>query len=68
MWAILEDVFTRLQYFWIVGADAIILFVWDVHAFVILPKVTVSGKDLVHLATEFVWYFLVLLVGLGVGS
>jgi len=60
--------FTGLQDFWIVGADTIILLVRDVHSFKVLPEVTMSGKDLVHSATEFVWYFPVFFVGFGIGS
>jgi len=67
-WAIFEDVFARLQDFGIIRAYAIILLVHDVHSFKVLPEVTVSGKDLVHSATEFVWYFLVFFVGFGIGS
>jgi len=67
MWAVFEDVNPRLQNLWIVGADTIILLVWDVHSFVIFPEVTVSGQDLVHSAMEFVWYLLVLFVRLGIG-
>jgi len=68
MWAILEQMLSRLQDSGIIGAYTIKLLVRDVHLFIILPEVTVSREDLVHPAVEFVWDFLVLFARFGVGS